>query len=66
MTSKSFDMMSDDVVYCGPFIYTRGKMLYRDDHDTLWEIRPTDNRKVPLEIIAISQVVETDKDVTDG
>lgn len=66
METKSFDMNPDDVVYCGPFMYTRGRMLYRDNFDTLWEIRPTDDRRVPLEVIAIAQVVERDKDVTNG
>lgn len=67
MTSKPFDMNpTNDIIYCGPFMYTQGKMFYRDEYETLWEIRPTDDRHTPLEIIAIAQVVERDKDVTNG
>ena len=62
MTSKPFDMNPEDTTYCGPFIYTQGRMFYRDDYETLWELRPTDDRYTPLEIIVIADVVDNSKE----
>jgi hypothetical protein len=59
MTSKPFDMVPpEDITYCGPFMYTRGRMFYRDKYETLWEIIPTDDSHVPLTITPIAHMFD--------
>lgn len=58
-------MENKDVTYCGPFVYTQGRMFYRDDYETLWEIRPFNDRQFPLEIIMIAGVIPKDSNILD-